>query len=1266
MGFYGRVIQGSSQNLQFDRTYPNKYIMDANCEYDNIFIGRRVMIDYNVGNGKGLRYQQQNDNNFWGIMYNLDNNTRMILYIKESAQNGKKEIVFEETEKATNMDMPDGAKEYPSIFDLNQAIDKVQDKTLGRGYDNTAWQKTQIESEIKYIHIADLNSVVPEIEFLQDPPTSVPMKPHYDEDNTNVKYTLHTQPTWGFRIAKSGKFIELKKTDSVKFVENFYYQFDEDTEYSLISKDNWDTITNNTIIYYQQASDETIAPWEKIEVNISNDENYNKTYSKTTYYANDFKNANKILNDKSEEPEQVSIPNWTENIPEGSGIQAAIYYNKAGFDKATKSHVSGVQDSIKITPAYSGNYYNTVPSKGPGGEELYEDVQELSINLPSIGNAISDVWDEVYGPNRSFATDENSTNIDDQNSLMGLKKKINNKLDEIYDTYATKEELQDLSKEVFDEISATDSGNNMLVLDNISPVEHKMDVEVSSKNLFDISKITTTTQSNEDCWISEVGTDYFVITTPDNYPDNGFCTTKLKLRELCPTLKVGDIVVLSMDRKFSDGEENYYYVYLSKSEKLWGGSGRSVTTITEKDLDSTFIVYGSKNSKATAKIQKIQIEKSTVATDYTPYVNVEGVKLYKNGKNLFNIDKAENGGIDSDGEANENLNRIHTDFIYLPAGTYSMSTSKNIKFGRLHKYKYASENDDSYKGYESTILNEATIDPLTKKVVTTYTLSENCWVRIVLLPIDENKIEDLSKDTVLKYCSDLQIEVGEKATEYEPYIDLAKYSVPLNGIVEEVTSLYPTTTLYTNTENVLIEAKYLTVNYNDVIDEHIDNKIGELNIRKGANNGIEHGRAINTSQLGAAFNNSYSGALGYYYRAIDFNYKRIYLSKNKKDIPTLIDNEDISSQYYEKDGWEDFSWSVGDEIVIHINNKVSATYLKDDSIKIKKIDNNVIEFSSKYALPSDFVPTAINSELTTPQAFCVWNLTHPQREGTMHIGVYGFSINSGMALADNTFAQGYASAVGKYSAAFGEKTQAKGYASFAEGGYAQAVGTGTHAEGAYTIAYPNYQHAQGLANIIDSSKSFVHVVGNGKVVQDIIERSNAYALDWNGNGYFAGNVYAGVEKTEYENATCDEAKQLVTKGYVDDRIDEINVSGDSIKAIKYEDLYFCPKDENDEVWTKLHEDDYLYYLNTEKTIEFTSKEACENFRKNSTILVQPVQGCAPIVRYHVINNQYGYFEKSDDEMRLNLYLGYVADQSEDWPYPEIHVDITIIPCVIMA
>jgi hypothetical protein len=110
---------------------------------------------------------------------------------------------------------------------------------------------------------------------------------------------------------------------------------------------------------------------------------------------------------------------------------------------------------------------------------------------------------------------------------------------------------------------------------------------------------------------------------------------------------------------------------------------------------------------------------------------------------------------------------------------------------------------------------------------------------------------------------------------------------------------------------------------------------------------------------------------------------------------------------------------------------------------------------------------------------------------------------------------------------FGDYTSniAVGQWSIAEGSGTVAKGRASHAEGRYTIAASGAQHVEGIANIEDTADEFIHIAGNGT----FDERSNAYTLDWNGNAWFAGDVY--ISSTSGTNKD-DGSKKLATEEYV--------------------------------------------------------------------------------------------------------------------------------------
>ena len=99
----------------------------------------------------------------------------------------------------------------------------------------------------------------------------------------------------------------------------------------------------------------------------------------------------------------------------------------------------------------------------------------------------------------------------------------------------------------------------------------------------------------------------------------------------------------------------------------------------------------------------------------------------------------------------------------------------------------------------------------------------------------------------------------------------------------------------------------------------------------------------------------------------------------------------------------------------------------------------------------------------------------------------------------------------------------------AEGKNNVARGISAHVEGQDNIASYDYTHVQGKHNM---TGNYAHIVGNGTSTK----RSNAHVLDWSGNAWFAGDVYAngvpgqaGTPKklaTEVPVSTADNGKVL--------------------------------------------------------------------------------------------------------------------------------------------
>ena len=123
-----------------------------------------------------------------------------------------------------------------------------------------------------------------------------------------------------------------------------------------------------------------------------------------------------------------------------------------------------------------------------------------------------------------------------------------------------------------------------------------------------------------------------------------------------------------------------------------------------------------------------------------------------------------------------------------------------------------------------------------------------------------------------------------------------------------------------------------------------------------------------------------------------------------------------------------------------------------------------------------------------------------------------------------------------------ENTSSRSRAAHAEGVHTVARGRGAHAEGWGTETCTEYQHAQGRYNVV--SGEYAHIVGNGwKDTYGVITRSNAHTLDWQGNAWYAGNIYIGGKGQ-------DEGKKIATEEYVNNQIGDIESALDAIIAIQ--------------------------------------------------------------------------------------------------------------------
>ncbi len=259
-----------------------------------------------------------------------------------------------------------------------------------------------------------------------------------------------------------------------------------------------------------------------------------------------------------------------------------------------------------------------------------------------------------------------------------------------------------------------------------------------------------------------------------------------------------------------------------------------------------------------------------------------------------------------------------------------------------------------------------------------------------------------------------------------------------------------------------------------------------------------------TLEVGKTYNVTFNGTV---YECVAWSNNNAVLIGNG----SIYGGNDISTGNVGGNG-EPFSFDSYDNGSIYLNVSESGTY----TIKISFQGEVIHKIDEKY------LPEIQNKNILDGSAEgSVRTIDSAPEDDEYRMGTYAFAEGfytkasgwSSHAEGSFTTASGRAShaegvnttASGYYSHAEGTNTIASGEASHAEGVETTASGQYSHAEGAETTASGDYQHVQGKYNIVDTENKYAHIVGNGKYNA----LSNAHTLDWDGNAWFAGDVYIG-------------------------------------------------------------------------------------------------------------------------------------------------------------
>lgn len=345
MSFYGNISNAGKTQMSFDRVYPNRKIMEENAPMDGVFVGRFVLVEY--------------DDNTYSHRTGYIN----FLPAKDEELNGKYTVYTN-----TECTIP---------FKLTESNDDgyglIQGDLIVAEHNNFYYYfqcngKTNSENGSAYF-----NYVMSSSEFFDKGVTDYTI--NYNEDKEYAKkqkypFTTGWDSTVWRKTFKNGK----EQYQMIASLSSVTPKFTLTAEAPTIIPTAPHFGINSTNINY----DLHYQPNWGLRVKRAAEDEESDTIIDLPYKAYDYK---------------------SESLIEEQSYRGAIYFNKAGFNPKIKNRDETVEDEVTILPnGNTGQDYIVHNENGDFIKEIKEDTQEITLNLPSIGNIMSDVWDIVYGP----------------------------------------------------------------------------------------------------------------------------------------------------------------------------------------------------------------------------------------------------------------------------------------------------------------------------------------------------------------------------------------------------------------------------------------------------------------------------------------------------------------------------------------------------------------------------------------------------------------------------------------------------------------------------------------------------------------------------------------------------------------------------------------------------------------------------------------------------------------------------------------------------
>lgn len=372
MSFYGSVSNAGKTTLTFDKVYPNRQAMETYCKEDGVFIGRCVLIEYD-------------DNTFAYIRgYTTDYPAKGTLYHLYADVKG----------------------EIPLMIGKNFTLDSDGNVNEEEGYSIQIGSLVRARYVDRFGNIADTNTfffvcdglenngiakfrvVDTSEEYITDYDLNYKIDKDYSEDHGYVFTTGWDSTVWQKII--EGDVIKYRMIASLNSDLPSFKVRAEAPSIDAVAPHFGEDSTNMTYTLHMPTM------WGFKVKNIEDATEGETLYSDEKVSYRDKKPKPPVDKDDEEDKEGAITP---ETNPDLLGVEydGAIFFNKAGFNKQHR-YISDAKNKISILPTgHSVNYPDYYVHDGDSYKELAPDLQELTIQLPAIGNAIAELWDVMYG-----------------------------------------------------------------------------------------------------------------------------------------------------------------------------------------------------------------------------------------------------------------------------------------------------------------------------------------------------------------------------------------------------------------------------------------------------------------------------------------------------------------------------------------------------------------------------------------------------------------------------------------------------------------------------------------------------------------------------------------------------------------------------------------------------------------------------------------------------------------------------------------------------